>query len=258
MKKMSVGIFGFGKAGKSVVTEFLKEQDFEVAWVIRKGHEDAGKCASHLLGMEVEAAPVFSLSEVSADFFSLHPVDVLVDFSDSAAVQSYRHAADTGTVIISAVSKYEPDDLALLQALATNTAVLYSPNITLGINILMIASQVMQKIAPHADIEIIEEHFKGKPEISGTAKKIADGLAVDHEHIRSVRAGGIIGRHEIIFGLPNQTIRMVHDSISRAAFGQGAIFAARHMQDKPKGLYTMEQIIQDLFRDNLPPCQAAV
>ncbi len=66
--------------------------------------------------------------------------------------------------------------------------------------------------------------------------KIADILGLDKaRHVNSIRVGGIVGKHEIIFGLPNQTIRLVHESISKAAFGQGAIFAAKWLNTAPAG-----------------------
>jgi 4-hydroxy-tetrahydrodipicolinate reductase len=116
----------------------------------------------------------------------------------------------------------------------------------------MVAAQILQKIAPHADIEIVEEHFKGKKEISGTAQKIAKVLKLEAEHVNSIRVGGIVGHHEIIFGLPNQIIRLSHQSINRAAFGQGAIFAVKFLLGKPPGSYTMETIIAEMFRQNIP------
>jgi len=111
----------------------------------------------------------------------------------------------------------------------------------------MIASKVLRQIAPYADIEIIEEHFKTKKEVSGTAKKIATTLDIDIPEIKTIRAGGIIGRHEIIFGFPYQTVRLIHDSISREAFGNGALFALKHIINKPNGLYSMEQLIRSYF-----------
>ncbi|MDF2876232.1 MAG: Dihydrodipicolinate reductase, partial [Sporomusa sp.] len=105
----------------------------------------------------------------------------------------------------------------------------------------------------HADIEIVEEHFKGKKEVSGTAQRIANVLSLNvEEHLNSIRVGGIVGRHEIIFGMPNQTIRLSHESISRAAFGQGSIFAVKFLIDQPPGMYTMETIIAEMFRQNIP------
>ncbi|NCC49039.1 MAG: hypothetical protein EOM13_08300, partial [Clostridia bacterium] len=85
---------------------------------------------------------------------------------------------------------------------------------SIGINFLIEASKVLQKIAPQADIEIIEEHFREKKDVSGTALRIAHDLGLDKQkHVNSIRVGGIVGRHEVVFGLPNQTIRLVHESI---------------------------------------------
>lgn len=255
MKKIKIGIWGFGKTGKIVANEFLNDSTFSLQWVVRKSNTDHFKFASRLLGQEHDAGKIFSLEDIGNDFFALNPVDAIVDFSDSKGVQLYQKAAYMGTPIVSAISSYEPNDKALLESLSEFAPVLHSPNITLGINVLMVAAQILQKIAPHADIEIIEEHFKGKPEVSGTAKKIATvlGLSVD-DHLSSIRVGGIVGRHEIIFGMPNQTIRLSHDSISRASFGQGAIFAVKALQNKSLGLYKMESIIADMFRQNIPVC----
>jgi len=253
MKKIRIGIFGFGKTGKVVANEFLNDGLFSLEWVVRRGMDDHGKYASRLLGHEFDAGEILSVADMNEEFFLERPVDALVDFSDSAGIHLYEKAAQAGITIISAISKYEQKELDLLKSFAQSTVVLYSPNITLGINVLMVAAQILQKIAPHADIEIVEEHFKGKSEVSGTAKKIANALNLNvEEHLNSIRVGGIVGRHEIIFGMPNQTIRLSHDSISRAAFGQGAIFAVKYLMGQPPGMYTMETIIAEMFRQNIP------
>jgi 4-hydroxy-tetrahydrodipicolinate reductase len=59
--------------------------------------------------------------------------------------------------------------------------------------------------------------------------------------------GGIVGKHEVVFGLKNQTIRIAHDVISRGAFGAGALFAARSLLHKDNGFYTMEEIMREAF-----------
>ena len=63
-----------------------------------------------------------------------------------------------------------------------------------------------------------------------------------------LRAGGIIGVHEVLFGYPYQTVRLKHESISREAFGSGILFAIEHLQDKPNGFYTMEDLLVPYFR----------
>jgi len=253
MRKIRIGIWGFGKTGTVVANEFLNDALFTLVWVVRKSQDDHHKYASRLLGYEFDAGEIFSAEDISEDFFVERPVDALVDFSDSAGVHLYTRAAEAGISIVSAISKYEQEEINLLRSFSKSAAVLYSPNISLGINVLMVAAQILQKVAPHADIEIVEEHFKGKKEVSGTAQRIANVLNLNvEEHLNSIRVGGIVGRHEIIFGMPNQTIRLSHESISRAAFGQGAIFAVKFLIGKPPGMYTMETIIAEMFRQNIP------
>ncbi len=114
----------------------------------------------------------------------------------------------------------------------------------------MIAAKILKNIAPYTDIEIIEEHFKSKPEVSGTAKKIANALELPDESIKTIRAGGIIGVHEIIFGFPYQVVRLRHESISREAFGNGIIFALENIIGKDRGLYSMEDLLMPYFHLN--------
>jgi 4-hydroxy-tetrahydrodipicolinate reductase len=131
-----------------------------------------------------------------------------------------------------------------------------SPNITLGINYLLVASQLLQHIAPFTDIEVIEEHFRDKAERSGTAMRIAETLGLDETKINSIRVGGIVGHHEVVFGFPFQTVRLVHDSISREAFGTGALFALRQLHNRSAGLYSYESILREAMLDALrQPCQ---
>jgi hypothetical protein len=103
----------------------------------------------------------------------------------------------------------------------------------------------------HADVEILEQHFREKPEISGTAKKIAETLHVSEENITSMRLGGIVGHHEVIFGFPHQTVRLIHDSIRREAFGTGAAFALNELQSCAHGFYTFDDLLMRRVRKQI-------
>ena len=243
--KITVGLFGFGKTGAIVANEIIAEEECRLKWVVRESDYKEGEYASHCLGYTHEEGKIHALAHLDPTrFYREQPVDVIIDFSASSAVSEYEEAARQGTRIVSAISNYRDGDLAKLRRLSEKTAVLYSPNITLGVNFLIEASKVLQQIVPHADIEIIEEHFKGKKNVSGTAIRIAEDLGLDQEkHINSIRVGTIVGKHEVVFGLPNQTIRIVHESLNRAAFGQGAIYAAKWIMAREKGMYTMEQAL---------------
>lgn len=251
---MRVGLFGFGRTGKLVAEEIIKDTSCHLEWVVRKTDTNNHEYASDFLGYPKNKQGIFYTMEEAQKqgFFRDHPVDAIIDFSSSQGLYEYARAADEGIRIVSAISHYEQNELDFLKTLSEKTAVLYSANITLGINFLLVASQVLRQIVPDADIEIIEEHFRQKRGVSGSALKIADKLGLDPvRHINSIRVGGIVGKHEVVFGLPNQTIRISHDVIGRGAFGTGALFAARSLEGASNGLYTMEDLMRKAFIEKI-------
>ena len=248
---MRVGLFGFGRAGRAVATILLQSKEAHLCWVIRKSTVLQHRSVPEFLGIQSdEPGLIFPKDELPPQqLFVEHPIDVLIDFSSAEAILSYgEEAAKREIAIVSAISEYPTETVDFLSKLALQTRVLWSPNITIGINFLMLAAKVLTSIAPYTDIEIIEEHFKAKKEISGTARKIARALSLAEESIKTIRAGGIVGRHEILIGFPYQTVRLIHESISREAFGNGALFAAQHLVDRAKGLYSMEDLLIPYFK----------
>lgn len=248
---MKVGLIGFGKTGKAVASVLLQADKIDLCWILRRSHTLENRTAPEFLGIESSSPGIILATEgLSAkELLDTHPVDVIVDFSASESVGYYGHEAMVrGTSIVTAISNYADEDLRLLHSVAMRTRVIHSPNITLGINFLLIAAKILKNIAPHTDIEIIEEHFKKKSEVSGTAKVIAKHLDVDGDFIKSVRAGGIIGTHEIVFGFPFQTVRLRHESISREAFGNGILFALNNLPECGSGLFTMQDLLIPYFQ----------
>lgn len=247
---MKIGLIGFGKTGKAVSSVILQNKEFSLEWVYRQKKTLEHRSVSEFLGLESdEPGLIYSSSRISmVELLEKHPVDIIVDFSSNTGIYAYGEvAAQKKIKIISAVSHYQEEELILLKNLSKITTVFYSPNITLGVNYLLIASKYLKKIAPFVDIEIIEEHFKQKDGISGTALKIADALELKITDINSVRVGGIIGKHEVIFGFPFQTVRIIHESISREAFGNGVIFVAQNLKNKVKGLFNFEDLLLPYF-----------
>lgn len=251
-KPIEVGLIGFGKAGQAVCAELLKAHDIDVVWVMRRQTRPGPEVAESVIGEFSPGSRTPLLGTDKTDVARLlqqRPVDFIVDFSGTESCHHYADAAAaSGVGIISAVSNYEAAEVNVLRKASGDTCVLHSPNITVGINFVMLAAKILQRLAPHADVEIIEEHFRAKQEVSGTARRIAQALGLDEkEHINTIRVGGIVGRHEIVFGFPYQTLRLMHDSISRNAFGQGALFALRALTGRAPGFYTMEQLVGEGF-----------
>lgn len=243
-----IGLFGFGRTGSIVAKEITNDSSLSLEWVCKKTIDPNFTYSSHALGYDKNFAPFITMQQMNREFLLQNPVDLVIDFSSNNASAAYKILASSGIKIVTAISQYTESNLNLLNEVSKETAILYSPNITLGINWLMIASKVLKKIIPHADIEIVEEHFREKPEVSGTALRLAKHLSLNEKtHVNSIRVGGIVGKHEVIFGLPYQTIRLTHESINRAAFGTGAIFAGKWLCNKPSGLYSMEHLFHEKF-----------
>jgi len=247
---MKIGLIGFGKAGKTVANVVLQNKKFSLEWVIKNRKTLENVSAKDILGVEApDRALVCSIENINIDeFLDVNPVDFIIDFSGEQSIHWYGEAAAERQIkIISAISHYEDKEKKLLKILSQDTTVFWSPNITLGVNYLLFAASMLKKIAPGVDVEVIEEHFKAKSGVSGTAIKIAEALDIETKNINSVRAGGIVGKHEVIFGFPYQTVRLVHESISREAFGSGALFVAENIKDKLNGLYNFEDILSPYF-----------
>jgi 4-hydroxy-tetrahydrodipicolinate reductase len=171
---MKVGLFGFGRTGKAVAAVLLQNKDVELSWVARKSAVLHFRSVPEFLGIQAdEPALIYDKEDFSMDhFFDEHPVDVIIDFASAGAIFDYgEDAAKRGIAIVSAISEYTPEAIELLRKLSSITRVLWSPNITIGINFMMLAAKVVKSIAAYIDIEIIEEHFKAKTEVSARRKK---------------------------------------------------------------------------------------
>lgn len=245
--KIRVGLVGYGKAGYAVANVLSADPRYDLRWIVRANVNDEIKHHPHT------NIPVVSTAQHS--FMELHEqdeVDAIVDFSSAESLHSYSELVRArGVTLLSAISSYSPEEHNYARGLGKHARVLCSPNMTLGINFLIVAARLLRRIAPFADVEILEQHFREKPEISGTARKLANMLKVNDERITSLRLGGIVGHHEVIFGFPHQTVRLTHESIRREAFGTGAAFALERLSKCKNGFYSFEDLLQGLIREEL-------
>lgn len=247
---MRIGLIGFGKAGKAVANVILQNPEFSLEWVLRSSKNMEHTSAKELLDVDSnDKAKIFSEQNIEiSEHLSKYPVDAIIDFSSTESIHKYGKAASQKKIkIISAISHYGDEEIKFLKELSKINTVFWSPNITLGVNYLLFAASLLKNIAPDVDIEVVEEHFKAKSGVSGTAIKIAETLDIEKNSISSVRAGGIVGKHEVIFGFPYQTVRLVHESISREAFGSGALFVAKQLKNRTTGFYNFEDILRPFF-----------
>ena len=59
----------------------------------------------------------------------------------------------------------------------------------------------------------------------------------------TIRAGDIVGEHTVLFAAEGERIEITHKASSRMTFANGAIRAAHWVQQKPVGLYGMDDVL---------------
>jgi len=256
---IKVGLLGFGKTGKEVARELLFDESVQLVCVF-KYHDTyiVGKEVGSLLGVEPVGVKI-SLCNNYEEIIKKSKPDVMIDFAAKRSVMHYMDAMVRCSIdMVICSTGYNETQFNMLKKYADKIGIIWAPNITDGINILSKLSKMIKNSWPEADISIIEIHHSGKKGISGTALKLAENLR-DTEHIKvgrridsareeneiiihKVRLGGVIGQHQIVFGNPYQSITLTHNTISRRAFGRGAIRAAHWVHGK-KGFYTMDDVI---------------
>ena len=61
----------------------------------------------------------------------------------------------------------------------------------------------------------------------------------------SIRGGNIVGEHTVKFFGEYETFEITHTSYSRNVFAEGAIRAAEFIVGKEKGLYNMDDLVNE-------------
>jgi len=153
---------------------------------------------------------------------------------------------------------------------AAHIAIMHSPNMSLGVNLLASIVQQAAKLLynAHFDIEIVEKHHNKKIDApSGTAVMLADTVNTalggnmqivsdrsQTQAVRSrneigmhaVRGGTIVGEHSIIFAGQDEVVEISHAALSRNVFAAGALEAAKFIAGKVPGMYTMQDLINEV------------
>ncbi len=132
---------------------------------------------------------------------------------------------------------------------ATKIPVVFSPNMSIGVNVLFsIIPEIAKKLGADYSVEIVEAHHKAKKDApSGTAKKMAELIAQATKRqvpTHTIRLGDIFGDHTIVFCGNSERIEIKHQAHSRDLFAVGALKAAKWIAQKPAGLYSMQDVLK--------------
>jgi len=251
-----------GRMGNAVISE-----------AAAKGHQITGAVevtGNPLIGRTLRETGICDVNTriVGADMISeaCRDADVYVTFTAPAAeMQNVPIVAALGKrVVLGTTGFTEEQYLQLREAVQGRVPAVFSPNFSVGVNVLFNLMQALKAFPQEYTFSISEIHHTGKKDApSGTAKKLGqiirdvrgysrtvygrEGLSPrqpEELEIIALRAGGVPGIHDLIVAGPHEMLRMEHVAFSRNVFAQGAVYAAEWLshQTHPR-IFGMEDVL---------------
>ena len=229
-----------------------------------------GKLIDEILGTEcVGRVSIDGENNVPKTFEELGLVeaDVVIDFSHHSAIADVMaYAKKINAAVVVGTTGHTEEEKALINDASKELPVFFTGNVSMGIAVLCRLAKQAAAFFPDADIEIVETHHTRKVDApSGTALMLYNAIkevrpnatancgrsgegkrTKDEIGIHALRLGNVVGIHEVHIHTGNQSLKLTHESGSRAMLADGAVAAARFMEGKGKGLYNMEDILNQI------------
>ena len=208
-----------GNMGKAIIEHVNKMPDFNVLYGIDKDNTD--------LYNNITQKP-----------------DVIIDFSTvSATFAALNYAVENLVPIVIATTGFIQTDNQKISEFAEAIPIFKSSNMSYAIHLFTNVASTLAKKLKNADIEIIEKHHRMKKDApSGTSLMLANSINKKCG-ISSIRGGGLVGEHSVLFLGENETIEITHTAYSRNIYVEGALDAARFIITKKNGLFSMEDLV---------------
>lgn len=175
---------------------------------------------------------------------SLNEADVCIDFSSSSAVLNHIEMACKASVPIVIGTTGWEKELPFAEEVVkqSKNAALYAPNFSLGIALFRKLLKEARALFADYDAAGIEFHHREKKDSpSGTAKMIRNDIELS-KNFSSVRIGSVVGKHEVIFDSPVDSITLSHEAKNREGFAIGAVKAAEWIVHQ-KGWFTLDDML---------------
>ena len=246
---VGVGIAGCcGRMGRAIATLALEDSMFAVRGALEApGHAALGQDYGTFLGLP-KPLGVAVVDDAAA---AMRPADVVIDFTlPEATLAHVGVARQLRKAIVIGTTGLTPPQMEAIRDAAKSIAVVVSPNMSAGVNVLMELARTAAERLRGFDVEVVESHHRHKKDApSGTAKRLAEVLArargqsAEQIPVHAVRAGDIVGDHTVILAGPSERLEITHRAHSREVFARGALRAAQFVQGRAPGLYDMTDVL---------------
>ena len=246
-----------GRMGRSIVENALDEGAFVPVGGVSR---EPGSMSE--LGFDLEGPIVTSLSDAPE-------CDVVIDFSSPSTTITVAEAAVAKRcALVVGTTGLESAHLIALEKASKDIAVVRSPNMSVGVNLLFeLVSQAARVLNEGWDAEVTEAHHHHKVDApSGTARRILEIMTAERDvpmsdvkhgregivgarpageiGMHTIRGGDVVGEHTVhLFGL-GERVELSHRATDRGIFARGSLRAAKWTLGKAPGLYSMSDVLK--------------
>ena len=195
--------------------------------------------------------------------------NVIIDFTiPKCTFEILKIASKLNKKVVIGTTGFTKKEEDIIKKFSKKIPILKAGNMSLGINLLMHLTEIASaSLGDKYLSKIFEVHHMHKKDYpSGTAlmlgKGIADGKNIDFYKIigkkflnkktfpygnkinfNSIRKGEIIGEHEVKFSSGKEIITLNHEAFDRSLYSEGALVAAKWLNSKKPGLYSMRDLM---------------
>ncbi|MDB9810927.1 4-hydroxy-tetrahydrodipicolinate reductase [Candidatus Pelagibacter sp.] len=195
--------------------------------------------------------------------------DVIIDFTiPKCTLETLKIASRLKKKVIIGTTGFTQKEENLIKRYSKKIPILKAGNMSLGVNLLMYLTEIASESLGNDYLsKIFEIHHKHKKDYpSGTALMLGKGIANGKNkniynllgkkflnkksfpygkkiNFNSVRKGEIIGEHEVSFSSGKEIIKLNHEAFDRALYSDGALTAAKWINKKRPGLYSMRDLL---------------
>lgn len=222
--------------------------------------QDAGAASGS--GRETGALVYDSLEEI------IDAADAVVDFTNpTLSMEVMETALRHGKAVVCGTTGFSDAQMERIKAISEEIPLVFAANTSVVVNMMYrLLKTAAETIGSMSDIEIIEMHDRYKKDApSGTSKEMGQVIAEamgktlremavfgregSGERIpgsigyHSVRAGDISSSHTVMFGMLGERLEITHHAHNWECFANGACMAAKFLEGKPAGFYTVKDVL---------------
>ncbi len=255
MKKIKLAITGcMGRMGQQIIKSTKSNKNFVVTVITE----------NILIKKKINGINI-SLNDEKA----FKKADVIIDFTiPKCTFEVLKIASKLKKKVVIGTTGFTKKEENLIKKYSRKIPILKAGNMSLGINLLMYLTEIASASLGNSYLskvfEIHHRHKKDHP--SGTALMLGKGIAVGKNkdfykligkkylnkksfpygkkiNFNSIRKGEIIGEHEVKFSSGKEIITLNHEAFDRALYSEGALTAAKWLNKKKPGLYSMRNLL---------------